>query len=566
MKAKLLFAIFSILILHNSYSQNPTPPCGNDFGTPANAQNIEQQMRYGTVSDAINAIYAAKNTRGYELGCPQKALNYNPPDTTEPLLTDIVQIWSNVHAPQISSYILGCPKIGRYENNAALGAYYAMLAGYFNDTSVLADIGEMMEAQQYSPANVSQSFVAPAGIYGYINVPAANPCNPGGVVGGSVSTVCNNFPQYCITYDKGIFSGENFLIADQIDSANFFDGGAAYDHGWTGVQMIEAAIQQMNPALKTKFKNSAILATNWAVSEHPVRNHNYTAKLIWLLAEMYLWTGDSTYKNALIYKLEKNLLPGILMDMDNDSMVDGTSPPVAFSDLNTIAQIPGRMWDGHNALPWYSGMNAWALTEAYVALRDRGDTTEANDLKPYMLAMIDNLAWEINNLGVITPNQLGVRDLTYALLTGIWKVVMYEAESHPDWYSAVWAMWNSGYFNNYDTHSVCVGLYLLIKSGTPYVPLFIRDPFTTSVQEWEPANVMIFPNPSSSQITLKTNNFLNNATLTVDNIFGQTVKQIKNINGQTVTFSCDNLANGLYFVRLIEDNKTLKTERLIIID
>ncbi|MBI3501014.1 MAG: T9SS type A sorting domain-containing protein [Bacteroidetes bacterium] len=66
----------------------------------------------------------------------------------------------------------------------------------------------------------------------------------------------------------------------------------------------------------------------------------------------------------------------------------------------------------------------------------------------------------------------------------------------------------------------------------------------------------IFPNPFSSQTTLRIDNSFHNATLTVYNSFGQTVKQIKNISGQTVVLSRDNLASGLYFVRLTEENKT----------
>ncbi|MBI3502930.1 MAG: T9SS type A sorting domain-containing protein [Bacteroidetes bacterium] len=35
---------------------------------------------------------------------------------------------------------------------------------------------------------------------------------------------------------------------------------------------------------------------------------------------------------------------------------------------------------------------------------------------------------------------------------------------------------------------------------------------------------------------------------------------------QTVTFSRDNLASGLYFVRLTEENKTMAIDKLVITD
>jgi hypothetical protein len=65
---------------------------------------------------------------------------------------------------------------------------------------------------------------------------------------------------------------------------------------------------------------------------------------------------------------------------------------------------------------------------------------------------------------------------------------------------------------------------------------------------------------------LQTDNLLSNATLTVVNCFGQTVKQINNIRGQTVVLSRDNLASGLYFVRLTEDHKFISADKLVITD
>ena len=76
----------------------------------------------------------------------------------------------------------------------------------------------------------------------------------------------------------------------------------------------------------------------------------------------------------------------------------------------------------------------------------------------------------------------------------------------------------------------------------------------------------IYPNPFSTHTIFQTDLFLKNATLMVENCFGQTVKQIKNINGETITLYRDNLPNGLYFIRLIQDNKIIKVDKLIITD
>jgi hypothetical protein len=543
----------------------PIPPCGNDYGTTTDENNIITQMRYGTIIDARDAINQAKNSRGNALGCPQDFISYVSPNFSEPSLASIENVWNNVHAPAISSFIVSCPRIGRYENNAALGAYYAMLAGYYNDTSKLNEIADMMYDQQYVSWNIANPSARNKGVYGYLHVNSSDPCYPGGVVGNSVSLLCANLPSYCVQYNGGQFAGEYFAISGQDDANSWFDGGLAYDHGWVGIQMIESAIQQNIDSLKQKYRNSVVLASEYAISEYCVKNHNYTAKLIWLLAEMYAWTGDSIYKNELNYKLNKNLIPGILWDGNNNNFVDGTNPPISFDSLNIIAQNPGRMWDGHNSLPWYHAMNTWAMIESYVAFRDRGDSVRANELKPYAITMLDNLAIEIINQGLVTPNVLGVRDITYALLIGIWKISQYENEAHPNWEQAAWAMWNSGYFNSYSTHSVCVGLYLVIKTAIPYVPLKNRENFylTTANNNNEKQTIKIFPNPTENYIYVVQK--IENSFCNKYKIFDTQGKELKNgvLRSTKERLSTSFLPSGSYTICFYIDNKQIQSKLFI---
>ncbi|MBI4929566.1 MAG: T9SS type A sorting domain-containing protein [Bacteroidetes bacterium] len=77
--------------------------------------------------------------------------------------------------------------------------------------------------------------------------------------------------------------------------------------------------------------------------------------------------------------------------------------------------------------------------------------------------------------------------------------------------------------------------------------------------------ISILPNPFSTSTTLHSDNYLTNATLTVYNCFGQAVKSLV-ISHSPFVIERGNLASGLYFIRLMQDNKTIATEKLIITD
>lgn len=86
------------------------------------------------------------------------------------------------------------------------------------------------------------------------------------------------------------------------------------------------------------------------------------------------------------------------------------------------------------------------------------------------------------------------------------------------------------------------------------------------LEEINNTNFLIYPNPFSSQATLQTDAFLNDATLTIFNSFGQTVKQIKNISGQSVVLNREALQSGLYFLYLKQDNDVIAVKKLLIND
>lgn len=90
---------------------------------------------------------------------------------------------------------------------------------------------------------------------------------------------------------------------------------------------------------------------------------------------------------------------------------------------------------------------------------------------------------------------------------------------------------------------------------------------STGVEEnFTDNDVNVFPNPFSLETIIHMDKTLTNATLTVYNLYGQQVKQITQISSHALTFHRDNLSNGVYFIQLIQDDKSIFIERMVITD
>ncbi len=78
--------------------------------------------------------------------------------------------------------------------------------------------------------------------------------------------------------------------------------------------------------------------------------------------------------------------------------------------------------------------------------------------------------------------------------------------------------------------------------------------------------ITIYPNPMTTQATIKTSVVLKNATLSICNIHGQTIRSLNGINGQTIILQKENLPSGVYFIKITQENKIISTEKLILAD
>lgn len=87
-----------------------------------------------------------------------------------------------------------------------------------------------------------------------------------------------------------------------------------------------------------------------------------------------------------------------------------------------------------------------------------------------------------------------------------------------------------------------------------------------SITHYLTYDINVSPNPFSNQTVLKLDDYLQNATLELFNSLGQKVKNINSLYGNSITLHRDNLPTGLYFYRLIQGEKMLKLDKLLISD
>jgi hypothetical protein len=93
------------------------------------------------------------------------------------------------------------------------------------------------------------------------------------------------------------------------------------------------------------------------------------------------------------------------------------------------------------------------------------------------------------------------------------------------------------------------------------------DELVTCINETTNSNVQvnIYPNPFRTSATIIINSVfkLENAELKIYDLFGQEIKRFINISRQNFTIEKGNLTNGIYFYKLIQDNRVIATGKFL---
>lgn len=78
--------------------------------------------------------------------------------------------------------------------------------------------------------------------------------------------------------------------------------------------------------------------------------------------------------------------------------------------------------------------------------------------------------------------------------------------------------------------------------------------------------ITIYPNPFNATTRLYSSVVLNDAQLSIYNASGELVKRITQISGQEIQLSRNNLPSGFYYLKLTENNRIIKEDKVVIIN
>ncbi len=80
------------------------------------------------------------------------------------------------------------------------------------------------------------------------------------------------------------------------------------------------------------------------------------------------------------------------------------------------------------------------------------------------------------------------------------------------------------------------------------------------------SNINFSPNPFTTTLNINSEIGFQDITLKMYNSIGQLVRENANLKGQNITIDRENLQSGLYLIQLFENNKLLKTNKVLIKD
>lgn len=102
----------------------------------------------------------------------------------------------------------------------------------------------------------------------------------------------------------------------------------------------------------------------------------------------------------------------------------------------------------------------------------------------------------------------------------------------------------------------------VFDSDTCYLPYPCPMSSAPDIQKEE--SFQLSPNPATDFISIQTQNDLNSAIIEILTLDGRTVQFMSAVRGNRIEIPTDQLPNGAYFLRIMDEEKFLKSERFVI--
>jgi uncharacterized delta-60 repeat protein len=370
-------------------------------------------------------------------------------------------------------------------------------------------------------------------------------------VGGIATTLVGS-------YDLFNSSGGAYTVAIQNDGKIVVAGqsynGLNYDFG--------VVRYNDNGSLDTTFGANGKVITNFG---------NDIPKSIAIQSDGKIVVAGSSYLNgsniSRFAALRYNENGSLDTSFDNDGMLITSFGP--FSDAGTTLAIQndGKLVMGGNSSLTQNGTEIFALARFNID----GSLDTSFDSEGKVTTLIGTFLNRLFSTILQGDGKILVSGYSNSLNDNAFTLVRYNIDGSLDT-----SFDSDGIVNSISDSSTYAGAYALAlqndgkivatgKLNNSFAVVRYNNPSLATIPfENQSVTISIAPNPFSNQTTLQSNIPFENTSLLVYNSIGQLIKTINHINGQQITFSRDNLPNGLYFAHLMQDNKSIGIQKLVI--